>query len=308
MEKLNPKNVRVAVVGPGAIGGLIACQLHRHGVQTKCVGTSSTVERIIREGLTLVSPHLGDYNCFPAAAERLDEPVDVTFLAVKGPYLEDACSRLVPGSLVVPLLNGLGVGACIRNIVDCRIATATIGKIEAFRKDDGTIHHTTPGGTIDICDRLLSPREKQILSSIVTVAGLEITFQASDEKVVWGKLSRLAPLSLVTAASGLPLGECLNSQRWSVALERCIQEVAAVASRDGFQIEWRQVLSQLHSLPASLRTSLQRDIETGKPDELSLITDGILLKGDDFGLHLQMVRELRSIILARAEKTSGEVL
>lgn len=300
MGHLDLKDIKIAVAGPGAIGGLLACQFHRVGIKTMCIGPSSTVARLKANGLSLTSSHLGDYKCFPRTVEKLDEPVDFTFLAVKGPHLANACSRLVTGSLVIPLLNGLGVAASIREVIDCRIATGTIGKVEAFRSDDGTIHHTTPGATIDICDKLLSEWETRALSLIGAAAGLEFTFQTDEERVVWGKLSRLAPLSLVTAASGLSLGECLNSENWSPTLEKCIQEVATVASQDGFQIEWREVLKQLQSLPPTLKTSLQRDIEAGRPSELPLIADGILLKANEFGLQLQVIRELRSLILARS--------
>ncbi|MER3410320.1 MAG: 2-dehydropantoate 2-reductase, partial [Thermoleophilia bacterium] len=60
----------VAILGPGAVGGMLAVRLAAAGHRVVCVGRPPAVEAIRREGLTLVAP-TGTARAWPQAVERL---------------------------------------------------------------------------------------------------------------------------------------------------------------------------------------------------------------------------------------------
>src|SRR5262249_17663130 len=81
------EGVSVAVLGPGAIGGSLAVWLALAGEQVICVGREETTQAIREAGLTLV--HDGrELTAQPAAADVLEQPVDLLLVTVKAPQLD----------------------------------------------------------------------------------------------------------------------------------------------------------------------------------------------------------------------------
>ena len=80
MSDLPP--LRVAVLGPGGIGGLLAALLARRGDRVTCLAPPATAAHLAEYGLELHSPTLGDAKVAVEASTRLDHPVDVVFVTV----------------------------------------------------------------------------------------------------------------------------------------------------------------------------------------------------------------------------------
>ena len=123
----------VGVLGPGAVGGVLAVGLVRSGVRVICIARPDTAALIASEGLTLKhGPE--DETVRPEATTALREPVDLLLVTVKAPALDDALGRIeAPVETVVPLLNGIEhMDTIRRRIPDARVVGATIGWIEAW--------------------------------------------------------------------------------------------------------------------------------------------------------------------------------
>src|SRR4051794_21441751 len=102
---------RIAVLGPGGVGGLLAGLLARRGADVVCLAGAATTEVLARQGIRVESRQFGTFSVPIRAAERLDEPVDACLVTVKATQLDDALDRLpadgVGSGLLVPLLNGV---------------------------------------------------------------------------------------------------------------------------------------------------------------------------------------------------------
>ena len=61
---------RVAVLGPGGIGGLLGALLARRGDQVTCLAPPATAAHLAANGLELRSPTLGDARVLVEAAVR----------------------------------------------------------------------------------------------------------------------------------------------------------------------------------------------------------------------------------------------
>ena len=99
----------VAILGPGGVGGFLAGALERAGTPVTLVARPDTATRISAHGLHVSSVKLGEsFTVHPQVVSRLEEPLDVLFVAVKATMLGPALSAIpVTPGLVVPLLNGL---------------------------------------------------------------------------------------------------------------------------------------------------------------------------------------------------------
>ena len=145
---------RVAVLGPGGVGGLLAALLARRGDQVTCLAPPDTAAHLAAHGLELRSPALGDARVRVEAATRLDHPVDVCLVTVKATQLADAV-QAVPAEtlgdgLVVPFLNGIDHVAWLRGrYPPDQVATGTI-RIESTRVDPGLIEHASQFAVVEL--------------------------------------------------------------------------------------------------------------------------------------------------------------
>ncbi|MEA2141544.1 MAG: 2-dehydropantoate 2-reductase, partial [Solirubrobacteraceae bacterium] len=81
--------MKIAVLGPGGVGGLLAAALQRAGQDVLVVARESTAETISEQGLRVSSVTLGDFTAHPRAVARLVEPVDALIVATKASALQE---------------------------------------------------------------------------------------------------------------------------------------------------------------------------------------------------------------------------
>ncbi|HEX8931358.1 MAG TPA: 2-dehydropantoate 2-reductase N-terminal domain-containing protein, partial [Actinomycetota bacterium] len=89
-----PASQRVAILGPGGIGGLLAGLLARDGDQVTCIATPRTAEHLREHGVEVRSGRFGDFRVPVGAATRLETPVDVCYVAVKATSLDEALEEV----------------------------------------------------------------------------------------------------------------------------------------------------------------------------------------------------------------------
>jgi 2-dehydropantoate 2-reductase len=262
--------VTTAVLGPGAIGGLLAVRLAQAEERVVCVARPETVMSIRAEGITLVHDGV-ELTMRLEAAERLEEPVDLLLVTVKAPQLESALERVsAEPALVLPLLNGLEHMAVLRRRFRA-VTAATIGRVEAYREGPTRIVQRA-SALVTVAGDLAPPPLEQ--------AGIDVRLGGSEKDVLWEKLARQAPLAALTAATGRSTGELRRDPR----LRAVVEEACAVAAADGSTTTFAGQWSIIESLPTDLTTSTARDVAAGRPSELDAIAGAVVRAGRRLGV------------------------
>jgi 2-dehydropantoate 2-reductase len=292
--------LHVGVLGPGAIGGLLAALLWKAQHQVVMVGKDAQVGRLQDQGLPLESPVFGDFVARPRAVTALAEPVDVLFVTVKGPQLAEALARIdrraVADAVVIPLLNGVGHREVIEAALGAQVATGTIGFVEVALAG-GTVRQLSKQQPhIDLAANALAAGELEPIAEAVRATGITVDLQPSEAAVIWKKLVRLCALASITAAAQQPIGAVRADPVWRPRLEGLAREGAAVAAREGVAIDPTAVMEAIDKLPAGLTTSLQRDLGAGAPSELESITGGVLRLAQRHGLPCPTLTELYALL------------
>ena len=75
--------MKIAILGPGGVGGLLAAALDRAGEEVILVARDSTAEVIGAQGVRVNSVSFGEIVARPRAVTQLDEPVDALLVATK---------------------------------------------------------------------------------------------------------------------------------------------------------------------------------------------------------------------------------
>jgi 2-dehydropantoate 2-reductase len=291
---------RVAVLGPGAVGGLLGALLARRGDEVICLAPPATAAHIAAHGLELRSPMLGDARVAVRAAARLEEPVDACLVTVKATQLERAVEAVPPealgGGLVVPFLNGVDHVAWLRErYPPDQVVAATIA-VESTRVAPGVIQHDSPFVIVQVAHGPADPGRVEGLAARLAEVGLDVTVRDSEAFALWTKLALLAPIALLTTWAGAPIGEA--RARHPGELVALVRETAQVAMTEGVELDAEAILRRLNALPASMKSSMLKDAEAGQPLELDAIGGAVLRAaaraGIDVPVAAKLVAELRA--------------
>ncbi|MGY1915052.1 ketopantoate reductase family protein [Blastococcus sp. SYSU DS0973] len=287
--------MRVAVLGPGGVGGLLAALLARGGHAVTCLARPATAAHLDRAGLAVTSDRFGELAVPVRGTARLAGPVDVLLVTTKATQLDDALDRVpadvLGDAVVVPLLNGVEHVAVLRaRYPAARVVAGTI-RVAASRPAPGTIRHEG-----QLCALELGPGAEP-LADALAAAGVDVVDRPDEAGLLWDKLAFLAPMALLTTAAGAPLGT-VREQRGE-ELTAVIAEVAAVARAEGAAGNPAGTREFTWSLPDAMRSSMQRDAEAGNPTELDAIGGAVLRAADRHGVEVPVTRRIVDELRAR---------
>lgn len=293
--------MRIAVLGPGGVGGLLAAALDRAGMSVLVVARDSTCRQIAGHGIRLSSVRFGELVAHPSAKPRLEEPVDALIVATKATTLVAALARIdCEPPLLLPLLNGLDHLALLRRHFDAeRVAAGSI-RVEADRPSPGVVVHTSPFLRVDIAGPEAIADRCEQLAAALEQAGVPSQVHQSEAEVMWGKLVRLNALACTTSAYDVPIGAIRTMPELRADLLGAIEEGCAVATAEGASIDPAQPLAELTAAHATLGSSMQRDIAAGRVPELDAIAGAVLRAGDRHRIACPTIERLAETIATRA--------
>jgi 2-dehydropantoate 2-reductase len=285
---------RVAVLGPGGVGGLLAALLARRGDRVTCLAPPATAAHLAANGLELRSPALGDDRVAVEAPPRLDHPVDVCFVTVKAAQL-GAAVEAVPAEglgdgLVVPFLNGIDHVAWLRGRYPPDQVVAGTIRVESTRVGPGVIEHASPFAVVELAAGKAPRARVEELGARLAETGLDVTVRDDEATTLWSKLAVLAPIALVTTWTAAPFGEARAGHRDELAA--VTHEIARAARADGVELDPAAILAILDQLPDGMRSSMQKDAAAGRPIELDAIGGTILRAADRAGTQAPVTARL----------------
>jgi 2-dehydropantoate 2-reductase len=293
---------RVAVVGPGAVGGLLGALLARRGDQVTCLAPPATADHIARHGLRLHSKMLGDAQVAVRAATRLEEPVDLCLVTVKATQLERAMEAVPPAvlgdGLVVPFLNGVDHVAWLRQHYPPEQVVAATVAVESTRVAPGVIQHDSPFVVVQVAHGPADPARVEELARRLAELGLDVTVRDSEASALWSKLAMLAPMALTCTWAGAPIGEV--RRRYHDELVAAVREAAQVAAAEGVELDAEATLQRVAGFPAGMKPSMLKDAEAGRPMEVDAIGGALLRAAARAGIDVPVTAKLVADLRARA--------
>lgn len=301
--------MRIAVLGAGSIGGFVGGAMARAGHDVSLV-TRRNGNRPSSATLDVSSRLLGDFEVTVEVVDRLAPGLDVLVVAVRTFQLEAALATLDPtpigDAIVVPFMNGIDHVQVLRQHFGAdRVVAGTI-RVEAERVDPAHVRQLSPFAVIQLGPSASGGRRRDELAAAFVEAGLSCSLAEDENTVLWAKLAMLAPLALATSAAGLPIGGVRSERAWNDRLVACCTEACAVARADGASVATDIVLATLAGLPEGMRSSMQKDLEAGRPLEADAIGGAVCRHGAAHDLATPATAELLELVTARAASVRDE--
>jgi 2-dehydropantoate 2-reductase len=281
--------MRHAVLGGGGIGALLAGALARSGADVVLLLRPETLARYPGH-LKVESAVLGNFEVEVPAMPLLDRSVDVVWVATKATQLEAALALApvdqVGDAVVIPLLNGVDHVDLLR--ARYRHVAAGAVRVESERVSPTLIRQSSPFLRFELAGA-------QTVVAELRRAGIECLARDDELSLLWDKLAFLAPVALATSALDAPLGTAREDPR----LAGCREEALAVARAEGAHVDGDALRKLQEGAPASMRSSMQKDIEAGREPELDAIAGPILRGGRQHGLPTESTQRLADEVRAR---------
>jgi 2-dehydropantoate 2-reductase len=276
--------MRHGIVGPGGIGGLIGTILAHAGEEVVALVRPGTEPQYPRE-FALESKH-GNISAPVRVVARLDEPVNVLWVTTKATQLDEALKSVRPegrAETVVPLLNGIDHMEVLRRRFGRDAVVAATIAVESERKAPGKFAHLSPFCRLNV----LTAGKARLAPALALLEqfGVDVKFIDDEATLLWSKLVFLAPIALTTAAHKTTIGGVVEDPATWAQLEQCAREACAVARAAGAEVpEGDTVAAGIRKLPGHMRSSMEKDVTSGRPIELEAIAGPILRGGQHYGM------------------------
>ncbi len=284
--------MRVLILGAGGVGGYLGYRLGRFGgAEVAFVARGAHLDAIRSGGLEI----LDDRETFLFRPEHaVEDPsglgiFDLILVAVKHTdlrkSLEKIAANLGPDSVILPLLNGVEHRQEIlerypeANVMEgCIYILSNILRPGVVRKK-GSIFNLCWGREgfdpsdyakiVDLFDRAL-PRHK---------ATVDIAYEQ------WKKFLFISPMAALTSRYGLTMDRIVADHREEL---RCLmEEIAALARAKSIDLDdtiVSETLQRMEQTPPEAKTSMQLDLEAGKPAEIEALLGFVISEGKKMGI------------------------
>ena len=285
----------VAIVGAGAIGGLIGARLARSGEEVILIARGANLEALRTRGLTLRSEG-EEFTVRPRATDDVAAvgEADAVFITLKAhgipPVAPAIGAALRPGAAVVGAMNGIpwwyfsdrsletvDPGGVIARSIPYDQVVGSVVYPAASLVAPGTVEHEE-GERISLGEPDGTKSERvEKLSRMLARAGFKAPVQSRLRDEIWLKLvgnATLNPVSVVTRAT---MGEMFASERSRAMIRTLMEEVVRVADAYGVKLPV-SVEKRMQGAAAvgGHRTSMLQDLEAGKPLETDALLGAVI--------------------------------
>jgi len=286
--------MRIAMVGSGGLGGYYGGLLAVAGHEVTFIARGAHLAALREKGLQVKSVH-GDFMVAPvrATADPAEAgPADLVLVCVKATALDAAANaaRAMVGSdtVVMGLQNGIDAAERIGAAVGMDRMLGAVTWIAAHIEAPGVIRQVSTFRRIVLgeLDGRDTPRLQRTAAALRRM-GITVEPTGTIRKVMWTKFVFIAGFSGVGTLTRLEVGDYRAVPETRALMTRLMREVEALARASGVDLDGDvvdQALAVIDGAAPAMKTSMQRDVEAGRPSELESMIGVITRKGREMGV------------------------
>lgn len=293
--------MKIAVVGFGAVGGLIGARLALSGAEVSAVARGATLEALRTQGVRLESD--GKTACVPVRAVSSAAELgmqDVVVLAVKATALADVAAQVAPllgpETIVLTAMNGVpwwffsgGTLPYAGTRLPSLDPDGALAKAIPFNQVIGCVVHLSsscpaPGVVrLGFGNRLIVGEPEggvservRALGALLRTAGFDVEESGDIRTDIWYKLWGNMTMNPVSAMTGASCDRVLDDPLVHAFCLAAMREAADIGAKIGCPIaqsgeDRMEVTRKL----GAFKTSMLQDAEAGKPLEIDALVTSV---------------------------------
>lgn len=281
--------MRIVVVGTGGVGGYFGGLLAYSGQEVTFIARGQHMRAIQAHGLQVNSIH-GDFVISPSPVTDDMGAVgraELVLVCVKDFHLGDVIPAMKPlvgrETTILPMLNGIRAA---EQLIEAFGRDKVLGgncSVVAFVAKPGTIQQTSAFRRVAFGEwNGAETARTRAIFDIFQATGVDVELSADVRKTMWTKYLFITAYSGVASVVRLPAASIHACPETMEMLQDAMKEIAAVALARGVSLDENVVESTMafvRALPPEATSSMQRDVEAGRPSELEALTGYLVRQG-----------------------------
>ncbi len=317
--------MKIAVIGCGGIGGVVAGVLGSQGLDVLCVDINKdTVGRINDCGIELHGK-MGNVRAGVRAAPVLSNgegKFDIIVIAVKSMYLKNVFEHekdfLSKDGLILTLQNGIEILEIVKDFPEVKTIAGAVWYNSQM--DENGQYFVTAKGGITIGNLTTGTEEDLLNVKNIFDPGIKIDINRNITGVLWSKLLIVCGVTGLGGCSGLLLGELLQNRTARKLFYRVVTEGVSVLRKLGIHPEkigdlikinpekfgnqkgshnlfMRYFLLKMKGVKSrDIKSNIQQSLERGEKTEVDFINGAIVKAGGELGIDTTVNREIVRVV------------
>ena len=303
--------MKYLIIGAGAEGGCLAGFMLAGGMDVSVIDQGEQLDAIKKNGITVETEFRGTFTVHPTKVcsthEYHDKP-DVIILCVKDYSLEALIPYLsrhfVPGTIILPMVSVFGTGIRLQTQLPEFNVLESFSSLAAIKTKPGVVRMLGNIFSIVFGVRELEMYTRYIDKISFDFRCCDIEAYVSDE-ILPDTLRKFSFVSSISACGlyyNCTVGKMQKDGEERETVIKLSQEIEKLGTAMGYRLAVDFVESNLELLDRILPdafTSLQRDIEAGRPSEMEGIVLSVPVLGRQYGVELPTYEKIANEIVKR---------
>jgi len=286
--------MKILIAGSGGVGGYYGGLLAQSGNDVTFLARGEHLRAIRERGLQVKSVH-GDFTVFPAQATDTPAevgPVELILFCTKTYDTEHVAEALRPcvgaDTAIISLQNGVDAAERIGAILGMEHVLGGATWISSAVEAPGVIRQFSQFRRIVFgeLDGSLTPRAQAIYQTL-SATGATVELSENILSVLWTKFAFIAAVSGISSLTRLEMGEFRHVPETRALMTALMREVEALARAQNIALDADVVEKSLAFVDAAapnIKSSMQRDVESGRRTELESMIGVICRKGREWNV------------------------
>jgi 2-dehydropantoate 2-reductase len=286
-------NMKIAIIGPGAMGCLFAGALARKGQEVWLLDKDpERAAKINSQGISCE----GVSGSWKAAVKATNEPKqikepDLVIICVKTYDTKSAAisakALLGPGTSVLTLQNGIGNIELISEVVGPERVIGGVTNLGVTLLDTGKVRHAGKGETvIGRLDGSITVDLREIREAFIK-SGFETRISRDIKSFLWSKLIINVGINALCAITRLNNGKLLDYETSHKILKNAVNEAVKVAKRKRIKLSYEDPLTKVEAVCEATCAnvcSMLQDVLKKRRTEIDSINGVIVRYAEELGI------------------------
>ncbi|CAO3434799.1 ketopantoate reductase family protein [Azospirillum argentinense] len=316
--------MKVAVIGAGAVGGLIAARLTAAGLPAALVARRRTLDTLRRDGLTVEGPSGRPVTVRPLVTDDTLAlgPQDVVVLAVPSPLLTEVLDLLLPllgpKTRLVPVVGGIpwwypadeAIGGplavvdpmgLLSDAIPADRIVGAVARVAVERRTPGYLRHL--GGLRLALGPATGNEGARDLAALFGAGGFNALAVPDIRAEVWTALLAPFAFGLLGLATGKTAQEIAHDDALQPTFAAVVEDVLALSVALGHPATAKvEDVWTMAQHPGRIRPALRADVAAGRRAEIEAVLDAPLELANRAGLSLPTVTGLLTAVRAETQQ------
>ncbi|HOX10091.1 MAG TPA: 2-dehydropantoate 2-reductase [Candidatus Omnitrophota bacterium] len=318
--------MKITVIGPGALGCLVAASLVKSGEDVWLLDKAQErARKINKDGIKVEGT--GEFSAkVRATCDAKDIGVsDLVVVCVKSYDTEDAIkeAKAVIGdnTLVLTLQNGLGNEEAIAEIIGQEKVIGGVTMHGSTYLADGRIRHSGKGETIigrwytpaprkDVKKWYIPRRRLEEVAAVLKKANFETKISDSIKDVIWSKLIINTGINALGAITRLKNGDLFQYEWTRNIMKQAVMEAVKVAKRRRVNLQYTDPVKKIESVCSACGNnicSMLQDVLDGQGTEIDYINGAIAAEGAGLGIATPVNSVLTDLVKTLEESGKKQI-